>query len=113
MRWAFEPLQPSRPCPLPVCGTDALSRSTASIASAAISPTTPSRWASTRTREPPFFFQKNPDNIVPPGKDSPIPARPRTCISRSRLVVALGKGGTNMPVEKALDLSMAMASAST
>ena len=29
-------------------------------------------------KEPPFFFQKNPDSIVPPGKAFPIRPRPAT-----------------------------------
>ncbi len=35
------------------------------------------------TRNPPFFFQKNPDSLVIGGGDFPIRRRPRTCITRS------------------------------
>ena len=34
-------------------------------------------------REPPFFFQKNPDNLTL-GRTFPIRRRPRTCTTRSR-----------------------------
>jgi fumarylpyruvate hydrolase len=56
------------------------------------------------TREPPFFFQKNPDNILPPGKDFPYPSQSEDVHFEIEMVVALGKGGTDVPVEKALDL---------
>jgi fumarylpyruvate hydrolase len=56
------------------------------------------------TREPPFFFQKNPDNLLPPGHDFPYPGRTSDVHFEIEMVVALGKGGTDVPVEKALDL---------
>jgi fumarylpyruvate hydrolase len=53
-------------------------------------------------REPPFFFQKNPDNIVLDGK-FPYPPKTSDVHHEIELVVALAKGGTDIPVEKALD----------
>jgi fumarylpyruvate hydrolase len=56
------------------------------------------------TREPPFFFQKNPDNLLPPGKDFPYPSRSNDVHFEIEMVVALGKGGTDVPIESAMDL---------
>jgi fumarylpyruvate hydrolase len=53
-------------------------------------------------REPPFFFQKNPDNVVTDGK-FPYPPQTKDVHHEIELVVALGKGGANIPAEKALD----------
>jgi fumarylpyruvate hydrolase len=53
-------------------------------------------------REPPFFFQKNPDNIVTDGK-FPYPSATSDVHHEIEMVVALGKGGANIPVEAALD----------
>jgi fumarylpyruvate hydrolase len=54
-------------------------------------------------KEPPFFFQKNPDNIVPVGKDFPYPGGTKDVHHEIELVVALGKGGVDIAVETALD----------
>jgi fumarylpyruvate hydrolase len=53
-------------------------------------------------REPPFFFQKNPDNVVTDGK-FPYPPQTKDVHHEIELVVALGKGGKDIPAEKALD----------
>jgi fumarylpyruvate hydrolase len=53
-------------------------------------------------REPPFFFQKNPDNVVTDGV-FPYPPKTSDVHHEIELVVALGKGGKDIPVEKALD----------
>jgi fumarylpyruvate hydrolase len=53
-------------------------------------------------REPPFFFQKNPDNVVTGGQ-FPYPAKSSDVHHEIELVVALAKGGDNIPAEKALD----------
>jgi fumarylpyruvate hydrolase len=53
-------------------------------------------------KEPPFFFQKNPDNIVF-GPEFPYPAQTKDVHHEIELVVFLSKGGENIPVEKALD----------
>lgn len=55
-------------------------------------------------REPPFFFQKNPDNIVQPGDDFPYPGRTSDVHFEIEMVVALGKGGRDVAVDSALDL---------
>jgi fumarylpyruvate hydrolase len=52
-------------------------------------------------REPPFFFQKNPDNIT--FGDFPYPPETSDVHFEIELVVALSKGGTNIPVDSALD----------
>lgn len=53
-------------------------------------------------REPPFFFQKNPDNLDFSG-DFPYPAKTEDVHHELEMVVALKSGGTNIPVEAALD----------
>jgi fumarylpyruvate hydrolase len=52
-------------------------------------------------KEPPFFFQKNPDNVT--FGDFPYPVETRDVHHEIELVVALSKGGTDIPVETALD----------
>ena len=54
-------------------------------------------------RESPFFFQKNPDSIVVGGGDFPYPSATRDVHHEIELVVALVKGGENIPVSQALD----------
>ena len=54
-------------------------------------------------KEPPFFFQKNPDTVVLPGNPFPYPAASRDVHHEVELVVALQSGGTDIPVEQALD----------
>ena len=54
-------------------------------------------------REPPFFFQKNPDSLVPSGGEFPYPDKSSDVHHEIELVVALGKGGKNIPREQALD----------
>jgi fumarylpyruvate hydrolase len=58
-------------------------------------------------KEPPFFFQKNPDNILPcrgnTGGDFPYPSASSDVHHEIELIVALKTGGANIPVEKALD----------
>ncbi len=60
------------------------------------------------TREPPFFFQKPTDAIqnVAPGTtaDHPYPTLTKNYHYEVELVVALDKGGRDVPVERALDL---------
>ncbi|HSF65774.1 MAG TPA: fumarylacetoacetate hydrolase family protein [Paracoccaceae bacterium] len=53
-------------------------------------------------REPPFFFQKNPDNLYV-GDTFPYPAQTKDVHHEIEMVVALKSGGTNIPVDKALD----------
>lgn len=54
-------------------------------------------------REPPFFFQKNPDNVLLEGQDFPYPSKTSEVHHEIELVVALKSGGDNIPVERALD----------
>jgi len=54
-------------------------------------------------REPPFFFQKNPDTLVPDGGTFPYPARSTDVHHELELVVALGRGGTDIKPAAALD----------
>lgn len=56
------------------------------------------------SREPPFFFQKNPDCVLPPGAGFPYPAATRDVHFEMELVVALSAGGAGVPAERALDL---------
>jgi fumarylpyruvate hydrolase len=55
------------------------------------------------SKEPPFFFQKNPDNLLAEGQDFPYPSKTEDVHFEIELVVALKSGGTNIPVEKAMD----------
>ncbi len=54
-------------------------------------------------REAPFFFQKNPDSVVLDGGDFPYPPRSHNVHHEIELVVALSKGGKDIPIERALD----------
>ena len=53
-------------------------------------------------KEAPFFFQKNPDNLTTDGR-FPYPSVSKDVHHEIELVVALSKGGENIPVESALD----------
>jgi len=53
-------------------------------------------------REPPFFFQKNPDNLDPSG-EFPYPPHSSDVHHEVELLVALKSGGTNIPLDRALD----------
>lgn len=55
------------------------------------------------TREPPFFFQKNPNNVVTHDGDFPYPAGSSNVHHEIELVVALGKGGSSIPLESAIE----------
>lgn len=52
-------------------------------------------------REPPFFFQKNPDDIDPSGQ-FPYPRRSENVHHEVELLVALARGGEEIPVDQAL-----------
>jgi fumarylpyruvate hydrolase len=54
-------------------------------------------------RELPFFFNKNPDNLVLDGGNFPYPSVSKNVHHEIELVLALGKGGTDIPVEKAME----------
>lgn len=54
-------------------------------------------------REPPFFFTKPADAVVPSGSKLPFPARTEELHHEIELVVALAEGGRDIAVEKALD----------
>lgn len=54
-------------------------------------------------KEPPFFFQKNPDNLVAGDGDFPYPPMSSDVHHEIELVVALSKGGRDIPAERALD----------
>ncbi len=54
-------------------------------------------------REPPFFFAKPADAIVADGAPVPYPPRTRNLHHEIELVVAIGRGGREVPVERALE----------
>jgi fumarylpyruvate hydrolase len=54
-------------------------------------------------RELPFFFQKNPDNLVLDNGDFPYPPLSNNVHFEVEMVVAIGKGGSDISVESALD----------
>ncbi len=53
-------------------------------------------------RDPPFFFAKPADAIVPPGRDVAYPPRTANLHHEIELVVAIGTGGKDVSVEAAL-----------
>ena len=54
-------------------------------------------------REPPFFFMKAANSIVPNGSTIGYPVGTKDVHHEIEMVVAIGKGGKNIPVEKALE----------
>ncbi len=54
-------------------------------------------------REVPFFFQKNPDNLITGGADFPYPDKSNDVHHEIEMIVALHKGGKDIPLEAALD----------
>jgi fumarylpyruvate hydrolase len=54
-------------------------------------------------REPPFFFTKWAETVVPSGSTIAYPSETSDFHYEAELVVAVGKGGRNIPVESALD----------
>ncbi len=54
-------------------------------------------------REPPFFFQKSPDNLLAAGEDFPYPPRSSDVHFEIELVAALGNGGSDIKAEQALN----------
>ena len=53
-------------------------------------------------REPPFFFQKNPDNLYV-GETFPYPVQTGDVHHEIEMIVALKSGGTDIPIDSALD----------
>jgi fumarylpyruvate hydrolase len=53
-------------------------------------------------REPPFFFQKNPNNLTT-GDSCPYPPQTKDVHHEIEMIVALKSGGKNIPLDKALD----------
>ncbi|MDH4396542.1 MAG: fumarylacetoacetate hydrolase family protein [Limnobacter sp.] len=53
-------------------------------------------------REPPFFFNKHPDSLISGGQDFPYPTATSDVHHEIELVVALKSGGTNIPVDEAM-----------
>ena len=54
-------------------------------------------------REPPFFFMKAANSVVPSGSTIAYPVGTKDVHHEIEMVVAIGKGGKNIPVEKALE----------
>jgi fumarylpyruvate hydrolase len=54
-------------------------------------------------REPPFFFMKPPDAIVQNGATIPYPQMTSDLHHEIEMIVAIGKGGADIPVGKALE----------
>jgi fumarylpyruvate hydrolase len=54
-------------------------------------------------RELPFFFLKPADTVVDDGETIPYPPQTANLHHEIELVVAIGKGGTDIPVDVALD----------
>ncbi|WP_293677888.1 fumarylacetoacetate hydrolase family protein [uncultured Phenylobacterium sp.] len=60
-------------------------------------------------RDPPFFFAKPADAIVPPGHDPAYPPGTANLHHEIELVVAIGEAGTDVPVDRALELVLGYA----
>lgn len=54
-------------------------------------------------REAPFFFAKPADAVVTEGRETPYPIGTTSLHHEIELVAAIGRGGTAIPVEAALD----------
>ena len=54
-------------------------------------------------REPPFFFMKPADSVVPSDTAVPYPPQTADFHHEIELVIAIGAGGSDIPVEAALD----------
>jgi fumarylpyruvate hydrolase len=54
-------------------------------------------------REPPFFFMKPADAVTPPEAGFPYPPQSKNVHHEFELVVAIGKGGRDIPVARALE----------
>jgi fumarylpyruvate hydrolase len=54
-------------------------------------------------RDPPFFFAKHADMLVPDGTVIPYPSLTKDMHHEVEMIVAMKSGGANIPVEKALD----------
>ena len=54
-------------------------------------------------REPPFFFMKPGDTVVDDGTTVPYPPETKNFHYEIELIVAIGEGGTGIPVGRALD----------
>jgi fumarylpyruvate hydrolase len=54
-------------------------------------------------REPPFFFTKWADTVVPSGGDVAYPPQTNNFHYEAELVLAIGEGGRNIAAENALD----------
>ncbi len=54
-------------------------------------------------REPPFFFQKNPDSVLASGSDFPYPDKTQNVHFEVELVIALASGGSDIPKDRALE----------
>lgn len=54
------------------------------------------------TREPPFFFSKFADSVVPGGGRLPFPTQTEDLHHEIEMVVAIGTGGSEITVENAL-----------
>src|SRR6185503_84755 len=54
-------------------------------------------------REPPFFFMKPADAIVQNGATIPFPQMTKDLHHEIEMIVAIGRDGADIPVEKALD----------
>lgn len=54
-------------------------------------------------REPPFFFSKHPDSLIPSGSVFPYPGESADVHHEIELVVAIGRGGRNIAADEALE----------
>ena len=52
-------------------------------------------------REPPFFFTKHPDSLLADGSEFPYPPGTESVHHEIEMVVAIGLGGSDIPVEQA------------
>ncbi|WP_323763290.1 fumarylacetoacetate hydrolase family protein [Marinovum sp.] len=95
-------IEPPQPVGLPVAGSDALfpvrrvyciGRNYAAHAI---------EMGDDPDRDPPFFFQKNPDNLDPSG-EFPYPTKSDDVHYEAEMAVVLKQGGVNISLDQALD----------
>ncbi len=98
--------EPQVPVTVPVVGSDEqFPVRRVFTASGVTMPPMPAKWALIRTSEPPFFFCKPADAVVPVAAGEtlalPYPAQTDNYHYEIELVVAIGKKGSDIPLENA------------
>jgi fumarylpyruvate hydrolase len=99
-RYAFDP--PAQPA-APILGEDALFP-VRRILCVGRNYTAHRREMGGDDRDPPFFFAKAADALVPPGRNPAYPPATENFHHEIELVVAIGAAGADVPIDRALEL---------